>query len=158
MSELVLRAARPEHAEALNQLILRSKAHWGYDAEMLNIMARVLQLDPDAMTAGRAMAGWRGEAPLGVAQISEPLNDERGRVMDLDLLFIGPEAIGTGLGRILYEWALVQARTADCERLVILSDPNAAAFYIAMGAVLVEERASKLVPGRMLPVLEHWLG
>jgi hypothetical protein len=27
-----------------------------------------------------------------------------------------------------------------------------------LGAVLVEERASKLVPGRMLPVLEHRLG
>lgn len=158
MTDLILRAARPEHADALNQLILRSKAHWGYDAEMMNIMARVLQLDPDAMVAGRAMAGWSGDAPLGVAQISDPLDDAKGRVMDLDLLFIGPEAIGTGLGRILYQWAVDQARAADCERLVILSDPNAAAFYIAMGAVLVEERASKLVPGRMLPVLEHRLG
>jgi GNAT superfamily N-acetyltransferase len=158
MIDLILRPARPEHAEALNRLILRSKAHWGYDAEMLNIMARVLQLDPDAMAQGRAMAGWRGDEPVGVAQISEPLDDRRGRVMDLDLLFIGPEAIGTGLGRILYEWAIDQARAADCERLIILSDPNAAPFYMAMGAVKVEDRPSKLVPGRWLPVLEHRLG
>ena len=116
-----------------------------------------LTLDPDAMAAGRAMAGWRGEAPLGVAQISEPHEDERGRAMALDLLFIAPNAIGTGLGRRLYNWALDQARAAGAERLDILSDPNAAPFYTAMGAVLAEERPSKVVPGRTLPVLHHRL-
>lgn len=157
MSNPVLSPARPEHGAALNTLILRSKAHWGYDAEMMAIMARVLMLDPDAMAAGRAMTGWRGAAALGVAQITEPFEEAGGRAMELDLLFIAPEAIGTGLGRRLYDWALDQARAAGCDRLVILSDPHAAPFYTAMGAARVEERASAVIPGRLLPVFEHRL-
>ena len=97
MTDLTLASARPEHGPVLNRLIVRSKAYWGYDDEMMNIMARVLRLDPDAMKAGRAMAGWRDGEPLGVAQISEPHEDSRGRAMELDLLFISPQAIGTGL-------------------------------------------------------------
>lgn len=155
MTDLTLSPARPNHGEMLNRLILRSKAHWGYDPEMINIMGRVLALDPGAMAAGRAMAGWRDGAPLGVAQISDPFDDARGRAMALDLLFIAPEAIGTGLGRILYDWAVSQARAAVAGRLDILSDPNAASFYTAMGAVIVEHRPSKLVAGRVLPFLEH---
>ncbi|MEQ8406122.1 MAG: GNAT family N-acetyltransferase [Oceanicaulis sp.] len=157
MSEVALSPARPGHGPALNRLILRSKAYWGYDAEMMNIMARVLRLDPDAMATGRAMAGWRGGEPLGVAQISQPHEDERGRSMALDLLFIAPDAIGTGLGRILYDWAVTQARAAGCTRLDILSDPNAEAFYLAMGARKVADRQSQAVPGRTLPFLEHQL-
>ncbi|MFP4518621.1 MAG: GNAT family N-acetyltransferase [Oceanicaulis sp.] len=157
MTDPTLSPARPEHGERLNALILRSKARWGYDAEMMNIMARVLSLDPDAMAAGRAMAGWRGADPLGVAQISEPFEDAQGRAMSLDLLFIAPEAIGAGLGRRLYGWALDQARAADASRLDILSDPNAEPFYRAMGAVKVADQPSKRILGRVLPVLQHRL-
>jgi len=157
MTDITLAPARPEHGEALNALILRSKAHWGYDAEMMAVMARVLTLDPDAMAAGRAVAGWRGAAPLGVAQISDPFNESGARTLELDLLFIAPEAIGSGLGRRLYDWAVSQARAAGCVRIVILSDPNADAFYKAMGAHKLEDRPSAVIPGRLLPVFEHRL-
>ena len=157
MTDVTLAPARPEHVDALNLLILRSKAHWGYDAEMMNIMARVLRLDMDALTAGRAMVGWRDGEALGVAQISEPDAAADPETMELDLLFIAPEAIGTGLGRRLYDWALTQARAAGCRRLEMLSDPNAEPFYRALGAVKVEDRPSRVVPGRTLPFFRHTL-
>ena len=146
-----------DHQPAINAMILRSKAHWGYDAGMMEIMARVLRLDPEAAAQGRAVAAWAEGDPVGVAQIGELVDDDRGRAMDLDLLFIAPESIGTGLGRRLYGWALDQARAAGAIRLDILSDPYARPFYTAMGATYVEERPSRLVPGRMLPWLEHRL-
>ena len=77
--------------------------------------------------------------------------------MELELLFISPEAIGTGLGRTLYLWALDQARAAEASRLGILSDPNARGFYSAMGARFIEERPSKLIAERTLPWFEHAL-
>ncbi len=145
----------PSQHAAINALILRSKAHWGYDAAMMAIMERVLRLDRDAAGAGRAVTAWTGDNPVGVVQISEPYEDDRGRAIGLELLFIAPEAIGTGLGRRLYDWALDQARTADAARMDILSDPFARPFYAAMGATYVEDRPSDAVPGRMLPWLEH---
>lgn len=120
-------------------------------------MARVLRLDLDAAAEGRAVAGWSDATPLGVAQVSTPYADARGVAMELDLLFIAPEAIGTGLGRQLYLWALDQARGADATRLAILSDPFARGFYTAMGASYIEDRPSDVIAGRSLPWLEHRL-
>jgi GNAT superfamily N-acetyltransferase len=147
----------PDQLAAINALILRSKAHWGYDAAMMAIMEQVLRLDPNAAAAGRAIAAWADGEPVGVVQISEPYDDAGGRALALDLLFIAPETIGTGLGRRLYDWALDQARAAQAVRLDILSDPFARPFYTAMGATFIEDRPSKTVPGRMLPWLEHRL-
>ncbi len=157
MTTPVLARIAPDQQSAINALILRSKAHWGYDAAMMDVMARVLRVDMDAAGAGRAIAGWIEDQPVGVAQVSDPYKDERGRAMELDLLFIAPEAIGTGLGRQLYEWAVDQARAAEAQRLDILSDPFARGFYTAMGASYIEERASKMIEGRTLPWLEHRL-
>ncbi len=157
MPALSLSRIAPDQQGAINALILRSKAHWGYDAAMMAIMEQVLRLDPAAAEAGRAVAAWTAGGPAGVVQISEPYSDERGRALELDLLFIAPEAIGTGLGRRLYDWALDQARAADAVRLEILSDPFARPFYTAMGATFIEDRPSRLIPGRALPWLEHRL-
>jgi GNAT superfamily N-acetyltransferase len=157
VQDFVLARIAPDQQAAVNALILRSKAHWGYDAALMAIMEQVLRLDPAAAAAGRALAAWAESEPLGVAQISEPYEDDRGRAIELDLLFIAPEAIGTGLGRRLYDWALDQARAADAVRLDILSDPFARPFYTAMGATFIKDRPSEAVPGRMLPFLEHRL-
>ncbi len=120
-------------------------------------MARVLRVDAEAASQGRAIASWFDEKPVGVVQISAPYENARGRAVELDLLFIAPDAIGTGLGRQLYRWALDQARAADAARLDILSDPFARGFYTAMGASFIEERPSEVIPGRTLPWLEHRL-
>ncbi len=148
----------PDHQPAVNAMILCSKAHWGYDAAMMAVMSRVLRLDPDAATQGRAVAAWADGEPVGMAQIGEPFADDRDAALELELLFISPEAIGTGLGRRLYHWAMDQARAAGANRLDILSDPYARPFYIAMGAAHTADRASTVIPGRMLPFFQHWLG
>ena len=155
MTEPVLARIAPELEGAINALILRSKAHWGYGADMMARMAQVLRLDTEAAGEGRAICALVDGAPVGVAQLSIPYQGERGCAIQLDLLFIAPEAIGTGLGRLLYSWALDQARAAEATRLDILSDPYALSFYTAMGARHVEDRASEAILGRMLPWLEH---
>lgn len=157
MTQPRLTRIEPDQQDQINALILQSKSHWGYDAPMMEQMARVLRLDMDAAAQGRAIAGWLEGAPIGMAQVTAPYEDARGRAMELELLFIAPKAIGTGLGRRLYLWTLDQARDSEADRLDILSDPFARGFYTAMGASFIEDRPSKLIPGRSLPWLEHRL-
>lgn len=157
MTQPRLTRIEPDQQDQINALILQSKSHWGYDAPMMEQMARVLRLDMDAAAQGRAIAGWLEGAPIGMAQVTAPSEDARGRAMELELLFIAPKAIGTGLGRRLYLWTLDQARDSEADRLDILSDPFARGFYTAMGASFIEDRPSKLIPGRSLPWLEHRL-
>lgn len=157
MTAFVFKRIAPAHLDDLNAMILRSKAYWGYGEAMMDKMETVLRLDPQAAEQGRAVAAWSETEPLGVAQMSAPTEGQSPRRMDLDLLFIAPNAIGTGLGGQLYHWSLEQARASDAEIMGILSDPHARGFYTAMGATFIEDRPSKLIENRALPWLEHRL-
>lgn len=157
MPSPVLQRIEPEHADAINAMILRSKAHWGYGPEFMDKMEAVLRLDLEAAAQGRAIAAWHEGAPVGMAQLSEADPDSEPPEFELDLLFITPDMIGTGLGRVLYLWALEQARLAGASWLNILSDPYARSFYTAMGASFEENLPSQVIPGRLLPRLRHRL-
>lgn len=149
----VLRIEAPDGAEraALDALVLRSKAHWGYDGAMMEIMARWLATEPAAYDQDRIRVARRDGQTAGVAQISQVQDG----ACELELLFIDPAFMGSGAGRALYDWAIKAARDRGASRLVILSDPYARPFYEAMGADFIEDRPSAAVPGRTLPVLSH---
>ncbi|MFE5767824.1 GNAT family N-acetyltransferase [Streptomyces sp. NPDC056485] len=127
-----LRAARPGEAGELGALVLRSKAYWGYDAEFLASCAPELRIR-DAEVAERRIVvaeDAREGRVLGLASL------EGGPpVARLGLLFVEPEAIGRGVGRRLYRDALRRAAGLGFRRLLIDSDPHAAGFYRAMGAL-----------------------
>ena len=48
MPETTLTRLEPDQFDAVNAMILRSKAFWGYDADMMAKMETVLRLDPAA--------------------------------------------------------------------------------------------------------------
>lgn len=134
-----LRAARPAEAGALTELVLRSKAHWGYGAEFLAACAPELRIGAGdvvrrrivvAQGAAGARSGGGPAAVLGLASLDgEP---PLGR---LGLLFVEPAAIGSGVGRLLYRDVLRRAAGLGFRRLLIDADPHATGFYRAMGAV-----------------------
>lgn len=126
-----VRAARADEAESLTALVMRSKAYWGYDAGFLAACAEELRIGADDVTARRiAVAEDERGAVLGVAS----LEGAAPRAV-LGLLFVEPAAIGQGVGRLLYRDVLRRAVELGVRRLVIDSDPHAAGFYRAMGAV-----------------------
>ncbi|MFG2334990.1 GNAT family N-acetyltransferase [Streptomyces yangpuensis] len=128
-----VRAARAAEAEALTGLVMRSKAHWGYDAAFLAACAPELRIRPDEVTARGIVVA---EDPLGTVLGVASL-EGAAPLATLGLLFVEPAAIGTGVGRLLYRDVLRRAVEQGVRRLVIDSDPHAAGFYRAMGAVAV---------------------
>lgn len=135
-------------AEGLTALCLRSKAHWGYDTAFMAACREELTLDEADLSSGKVrIADLEGRA-IGVAEIS--LEGEDGI---LEKLFVAPEAMGKGAGRLLLEWAVEACRGRGARRLVIDADPDAAAFYRRCGAVDAGQAPSESIPGRMLPRL-----
>lgn len=146
-----IRLARTYEAEALCALCRRSKAHWGYDAEFMRLSEPSLTIAPASIGKGRVVVAETADGRLqGVASI-EPMQHEGD--FDLAHLFVDPEAMGTGVGRALFEAATARAKAEGARRLAILSDPNAAPFYERMGAVLTGDAPSDAIPGRRLPLL-----
>ena len=150
-----IRLALPGEAPLLSRLCMRSKAHWGYDAQFLERASRSLQIDPVAIDAGRVfVATGAGGGVLGVADccaLPEP------GAFDLLHLFVEPSSLRQGVGRALFLAASAWCVAQGGSRLLIQSDPNAALFYQRLGARPIGETPSDAVPDRLLPWLEYRL-
>ena len=151
MAEFKIRPARASEAEALSALCARSKAHWGYDAEFMRLSAASLTVRPEMIASGRVVVAENDDdgRVLGVAAVA-PLEEEGS--YDLDRLFVEPDALRRGVGQRLMLAAAEIARAEGAARLIILADPNAAAFYERMGAVRTGDAPSDSIPGRALPL------
>ena len=146
-----VRPARAGEAASLTALCLRSKAHWGYDAEFMRLSALTLQVHEIDITAGRVLvAADGGDRPLGVSCVQGD-----GSLVDLADLFVDPPAIGSGAGRLLFEASVALAREMGGRRMTILADPHATPFYERMGARFLRNAPSDAIPGRVLPLYEY---
>ncbi|MGW4649466.1 GNAT family N-acetyltransferase [Kitasatospora sp. NPDC004289] len=144
-----IRAARADEAGLLSELALRSKAYWGYDAAFMAACRDELTLVPAEIAPRRAtVAVDDRDRVLGFATLDgEPLTG------DLGMLFVAPEAISQGIGRLLLDHLVTTARELGFTGLTIDADPNAEPFYRAMGAVRTGTVPSESIPGRVLPQL-----
>jgi GNAT superfamily N-acetyltransferase len=143
-----LRPARTDEAETLTELMRRSKAHWGYDAEFMRLAQDSLKITSAQIE--RAIAVYVVEEDgraLGFYQ----LKDVDGLCW-LEDLFIEPDAMGKGCGKLLFEHAMQMAREQGYGAIEWESDPNAEAFYLKMGAESIGAKPVG-VHGRLLPIM-----
>lgn len=147
-----VRPARSDELEELSELCMRSKAWWGYDDAFMEACRDELSLtEQDLETTSVAVLEIEGK-PAGVGQI-----DHQGDWAEVDKLFIAPGAIGTGAGRVLWNWCVETARSGGATTLKIVADPGAAPFYEHMGAKPDGSAPSGSIPGRELPCLRFAL-
>lgn len=145
-----IRKAVPGEGKSLTALCVRSKAHWGYDAAFMKMSAVALAVSEDDIAAGCVLVAVDDDGrSLGMACVRP-----EGETADLDALFVDPSAIGKGAGRLLFQAAMVLARTLGARRMTILADPHAAPFYERMGARYLRNAPSDAIPGRTLPFYE----
>jgi GNAT superfamily N-acetyltransferase len=147
--DMNIRPTALDDAPLLTELAMRSKAYWRYDPMFLAACRPALTLTPGYIAAhpvfvleleGR-VAGFYSLHDLGSGEV------------DLDNLFVEPDAIGHGCGKRLWQHAVETARQLGFSRMRIEADPNAEAFFQAMGAERVGSVPSSAWPGRELPLL-----
>lgn len=144
-----LRTARPDEAEALSRLTMRSKACWGYEEAFLAGCWNSLRLRRAEVVERRAVVAERDGVVLGVATLEgDPPGGELG------LLFVEPDAMGGGVGRMLYRHVMEEAGRLGFTQMTIESDPNAEAFYLAMGAQ--QRSGAPRGTGRALSAFVAW--
>jgi GNAT superfamily N-acetyltransferase len=142
-----LRPAHLVECGILDDLCFRSKAHWGYDAAFMESVRDQIRVQPQAVRAGRVwVAADAADRLCGVVEVDAI----DGTSADLTLLFIDPAHLRQGIGRALYEKALDLAASLGASEMLIDSDPQAAAFYTAMGATRIGAEPTGY-QGRLLP-------
>lgn len=148
-SRFKLRSAELDELPGLSDLCLRSKAHWGYDSAFMAACVPVLTLTQADLDAGPLVVADSHGRAAGLAQVTGETN-----AMEIDLLFVDPDFMGTGCGRILFDWCARTATGLGAKKLRIEADPGAVPFYEKMGANRVGDVPSNAIPGRRLPLLE----
>jgi len=151
-SRVEIRPARPEEAPHLTEVVLRSKASWGYDDAFLAAVGEELTITAEDFDRGPIFALEVDGVVVGLYRLGG--TPPEGYLTDL---WLEPEFQGRGLGRRLWEHALGSATALGYRSLVLEADPNAEGFYAAMGAARVGEResplAQEIAPGRVLPLM-----
>jgi len=153
-STLEIRQARVDEAPLLTELTVRSKCYWGYDASFLADARKELEFLPNKFEPDFHVYVLQecGQI-MGFCSLI-PRNHE---AIELHDLFIEPEHIGKGYGKLLWEYSVKLARELGFARLFLTADPNAEPFYERQGAVRISENESPVRSGRKLPVMEYLL-
>lgn len=149
---LIIRAARPEEAEALTELAIRAKASWGYDAAFMVACRAELTMTPERLAAWRV---WVAEADGEIVGMIALSLDDGAEVEDF---FVEPAFQGHGVGGALMAALLDACRATGVQALMVEADPNAEAIYARLGFVIVGRSPSGSIPGRTLPRMRLDLG
>ncbi|MDR3033848.1 MAG: GNAT family N-acetyltransferase [Kitasatospora sp.] len=144
-----VRAGREDEAGTLTELALRSKAYWGYDEAFMAACREELTMLAPEIESRRTAVAERDGRIVGFCTLEG--NPPEGV---LGMLFVEPDAMGQGVGRLLYEHVSGTAHRLGFTRFTIDADPYAEPFYLAMGAVRIGGTPSGSIPGRVLPLLE----
>ena len=150
LPSLTMRPATGEDAATLTALALRSKAHWDYSAEFLAACHEELTLTSAQIEAPRFFCHvcLSKERPIAFYSL-EIISTE---IAELDALFVEPDYIGKGIGKMLVHHAREQAGRLGIVTMIVQGDPHAERFYTAIGAVPCGTRESGSIPGRQLPL------
>jgi GNAT superfamily N-acetyltransferase len=149
MSEVTVRAARPEEAARLSELALRAKASWGYDAAFMEACRAELTLTPEKVAAWRV---WVAEAD---GEIAGMVALNLGVGAEVEDFFVEPQHQGRGVGGALMAELLAAARAAGASTVEVDADPNAEAIYARLGFETFGRSPSGSIPGRWLPRMRY---
>jgi GNAT superfamily N-acetyltransferase len=149
---LSVRRGAIEDAAALTALAIRSKAHWGYPDSLMQLFRAELVISEGYLSAATVLVAEVIDRVVGFAGFSLS-----GTAPELQYLFVEPEFIGNGCGKILWQKAVEEARAMGWSSFSIVADPNAESFYVKQGAIRTGETKTSASPERKLPVLVYRL-
>ena len=148
--DLQIRRAKPEQAEALTQIALAAKRHWGYPERWMELWKPQLTFGPEYLEENESWVAEFNDTPIAFYT-----SLEKDGSAWLENLWVSPAWIGRGVGKSLFLHALDLSRRRGYKVLRLEADPNAAGFYEKMGMYKIGERRSE-VEGqtRILPIME----
>ncbi len=152
LHNLTMRPADGQDAVSLTDLALRSKAYWGYSAEFMAACRAELTFTPEQFAAPQTNCHIcrENERPIAFYVLEKTGAD----IAELDALFVDPDYIGKGIGKMLIRHAKVQAAEIGVSTIVIQGDAHAERFYVALGAMPCGTRESGSIPGSQLPLFK----
>lgn len=150
---LKLRPATIADAAALNDIMHRTKASWGYAEETLAEYYQRWRVTEDLIQTMHFVVVEREGIPIAFSGCSVTDTD----TLKIDYLFVSPDAQNEGLGSLLLIRFEDLARKLHASRLYTRSEVHSGGFYEKLGFVTVGSEPSQLAPGKTMPLMEKSL-
>ncbi len=145
-----IRRVKPEEADALTQIAIAAKRHWGYPEHWMELWIPQMTFDASYFEANESWALEADGAPVAFYTLLE-----RSDHAWIENMWVSPVYIGRGVGRQLFDHAVGLARERGYTSLQLEADPNAVGFYEKMGMRKVGEHEYELDgKPRILPIME----
>jgi GNAT superfamily N-acetyltransferase len=125
-----IRDARPEEAPALAALQRRSADVWEEYRAQLAANPDAIEPPHRAIADGRVRVAADASGRLLGFSVVLPIRDGR---CELDDLFVEPEWMRRGVGRLLVAALTARAAAAGASHVDVIANPNALAFYERLG-------------------------
>ena len=139
-----IRDALPDEAAALEALHRRSSDVWEEYRAQLGANPDAIEPPHQAIAEGRVrVAVDASQRRLGFSVV-QPV--EAGRCQ-LDDLFVEPESMGLGVGRLLVGDAASRAAAAGATYIDVIANPNALGFYEKLGFEIIGDASTRFGRG-----------
>ena len=137
-----IRQAQPVERDALEALQRRSSLHGPLYRAQLAAHPDAVRLPSEQVTAGLVRVAEQNGIVVGFAVLLEPSGD----ACELDGLFVEPDRMRGGVGRLLVGDARRIARERRVARIEVVANPQAVAFYEAVGFKTAGEAQTRFGP------------
>lgn len=142
------RATEEDHV-ALTGLTKKSKAFWGYSPEQMKGWDEILTITQDYISDNGTFKLVLEDKIIGYYSVVS-IN---AATLKIDNLFICPDFIGKGHGKILINHIFQKAVSEKYTDIILESDPNAELFYSRFGFTTIAQTETS--PGnRSLPLMK----
>jgi N-acetylglutamate synthase-like GNAT family acetyltransferase len=145
---VTIRRAQASERAALEELQRRSSMHEPMYRAQLAAHPDAIELPAEQITAAFVRVAERRGVIVGFSILFE----RSGEACELDGLFVEPESMRGGVGRRLVEDAKRIAHRRGAARIDVVANPQAVAFYEAVGFTKVGEEQTRFGPAPRMSV------
>jgi N-acetylglutamate synthase-like GNAT family acetyltransferase len=135
--------------EILTSITKKSKAYWGFSEDILKEWEHLLTITKDYIEKNKVYKLVQNEQIIGYYSYFS--TDEN--TIKLDNIFILPEFIGKGFGKILMNDFLKNIKQIGIIKVTLDAEPNAEKFYMTFGFETIGQLESS-IKDRYLPIME----
>jgi len=146
---MTIQKAIPSDHEILTQITKKSKAYWGYSNEQIEDWSPFLTVTEEYIETNSVFNLMLDNQIIGYYSFFH----ESENSIKLDNLFVLPDFIGKGFGKLLMNDFLVRLQDLSVQKVVLNSEPNAESFYIKFGFVKIGQIETS-IKDRYLPIME----
>lgn len=140
-------AAIPDDIDLLANLEIRSESYWGYSESFMERFKKEYLITRDFIENNPTFILKEGKQVLGFYGLLIDKNSS------LEFLFVEPEYIGKGYGKVLWNHALEECVRNGVTEFTIITSPEARGFYLRLGAYIFKEVDSLISEGNKTPIL-----